>query len=92
MAINNKKPPIQNDRKYWIFALKIVGDFGASIAIPVVIFVIIGQWIDRRFDFSPWATVFAFLLSAVVSGKMIYQKAKKYGNEYQNLGEEDSKK
>lgn len=73
------------DRKYYLFAIRIIGDFGASIAVPVVVFVLIGQWLDGKYNKSPWFTVIAFVLAAVLSGKMIYKKAEKYGKEYQDL-------
>lgn len=91
MPINNPAPQPSNDRKYWMFALKIVGDFGASIAIPVVAFVLLGQWVDKRLESSPWATVAGFASAALISGKIIYTKAKQYGQQYQNLGEEKDK-
>lgn len=75
------------DRKYYLFALRIIGDFGASIAVPVVVFVLIGQWLDGKYDKGPWFTVLGFALAAILSGKMIYKKAKKYGSEYQSLDE-----
>lgn len=73
------------DRKYYLFAVRIIGDFGASIAVPVVVFVLIGQWLDGKYDKSPWFTIFGFALAAILSGKMIYKKAKRYGKEYQDL-------
>lgn len=73
------------DRKYYLFALRIISDFGVSIAAPIVVFVLIGQRLDGRFDKSPWFTVIAFILAAILSGKMIYKKAKRYGREYQDL-------
>lgn len=81
----------KKDRKYYLFALRIVGDFGATIAVPVVIFVLIGQWLDVRYDKSPWFTVIAFVLATLLSGRMVYKKAKKYGAEYQDLDSENSK-
>ena len=73
------------DRKYYLFAVRIIGDFGASIAVPVVVFVLIGQWLDGKYEKGSWFTVIAFVLAAVLSGKMIYKKAKRYGDEYQKL-------
>ena len=73
------------DRRYYLFALRIIGDFGASIAVPVVVFVLFGQWLDGKYDKSPWFTVIAFVLAAVLSGRMIYKKAKRYGKEYQDI-------
>lgn len=76
---------LPNDRKYYFFALKIAGDFGASIAAPVVIFVLIGQYFDNKYHLTPYLTILAFALAALVSGKIIYKKAKKYGEEYKKL-------
>lgn len=68
-----------------MMGLKIVGDFGATIAVPIVLFVLAGQWLDEKYHKSPWYTVGAFILAALLSGKMIYKRAKIYGREYQNL-------
>lgn len=75
-----------------ILGLRIVGDFGATIAIPVVLFVIIGQYIEKRYGFAPWPTIAAFALAATLSAQMIYKKAKRYNSEYHNLEQPDDKK
>ncbi len=72
----------QKDRKYTFLAIRIVGDFGATIAVPVVVFVIIGQWLDTRYEAGPVYTILGFVLAALVSGKSIYRKAKVYGRDY----------
>ncbi len=76
-----------------LMGLRIAGDFGATIAVPIIIFVIIGQWLDGKYEKSPWFTVLAFVLAVLLSGKMIYKKAKAYGKEYQNIekGSNDKK-
>ena len=79
------KTKIAADRKYYLFALKIVGDFGATIAVPVIVFVLIGQYLDERYGKRMLFTVIAFILAALLSGLAIYRKAKKYGKLYQNL-------
>ena len=78
-------PGVESDRKYYLFALKIVGDFGATIAVPVVVFALLGQYLDNRWGHSPLFTLLGFALAALLSGRMIYQKAKRYGSEYQKL-------
>ncbi|MFH1947553.1 MAG: AtpZ/AtpI family protein [Candidatus Magasanikbacteria bacterium] len=78
-------PTDPKDRKYMLMGLRIAGDFGASIAVPVILFVLIGQWLDGKYEKTPLFTVIAFILAALVSGKMLYKKAKKYGKEYNDL-------
>ena len=68
-----------------LLGLRIAGDFGASIAVPVVIFVLIGQWLDGRYGNTYLFTAFGFLVSAIISGIIITRKAKQYGKEYQAM-------
>jgi predicted permease len=75
----------KSDRKYWLFALRIAGDFGITIALPVVIFAYVGKRLDARFDTAPWLLIAGFVLAAVISGAVIYRKSKRYGKEFQNL-------
>lgn len=83
--------PKTSDRAYYLFALKIIGDFGASIAVPIVIFVLVGQWLDQKYQKGPWFTALAFVLAALISGKIIYRRAKIYGAEYQALDNKNTK-
>lgn len=74
-----------SDRQYYLFALRIAGDFGATIAFPVVIFVLLGRWLDGKYDRGITFTVIAFIFAALLSGRIIYKKSKRYGEEYQKL-------
>ena len=85
-------PKNQHDREYMLLGLRIAGDFGATIAVPLVVFVMIGQWLDHRYNVSPSATIAAFALSALASGRMIYKKAKTYGKLYENLEKKNIQK
>ena len=78
-------PDDPKDRQYLFLGLRIVGDFGATIAVPVVLFVLLGQWIDKQYNFSPWGTIVAFAFAAVLSGMIVYRKAKDYGKQYEEL-------
>lgn len=80
-----QKPLKIKDREYYLFALRIAGDFGATIAVPVILFVVIGQYLDKNYSGGFFYTALGFIFAALVSGRMIYKKAKKYGAEYQNL-------
>ncbi|MBI2437074.1 MAG: AtpZ/AtpI family protein [Candidatus Magasanikbacteria bacterium] len=87
--MGEKQVPKGIDQKYWMFALKIAGDFGATISVPLIIFVLGGQWLEKKYGHAPWVTIGAFLLAAVLSGKMIYTKAKIYAEEYTTLHTHD---
>ncbi len=78
-------PPKISDREFYLFALRIIGDFGVSIAFPVVVFALIGQHFDEVYGTGPWLTVLGFVIAALLSGLLIYRKAKRYGDEYQKL-------
>ncbi len=74
-----------NDRRYWLFGLRIAGDFGITLALPVVILAYFGKRLDTRFDTAPWLLIAGFASAALTSGILIYRKAKRYGKEYQQL-------
>ena len=80
-----EKPHNGFDRAYLLFAMRIAGDFGISIAMPVILFVLGGQYLDQKHGTTPRWTVCAFILAALLSGTIIYQKAKKYGKEFSTL-------
>lgn len=70
-----------------MLGLRIIGDFGASIAVPVVVLVLIGQYLDKKFSLLPLFTIMAFVLAALISAKIIHKKAKNYGAEYKRLND-----
>lgn len=79
-----KQSPIQN-RDYILFGLRLIGEFGAIIALPIVLFVMAGQWADDRFGTKLFFTGAAFVVSAAISGRIIVKKAKVYGKMYQAM-------
>ncbi len=85
--MENNQPKKTTDREYYMFALKIIGDFGASVAVPVVLFVLVGQYLDEKYQKLPLFTILAFVFAAFTSGRIIYKKAKRYGDEYQKMSQ-----
>lgn len=73
------------ERQYYLLALRIASDFGASIAVPIITFVLAGRWLDAKYDRGILFTVGGFVLAAIISGRIIYKKAGRYGREYQAL-------
>ena len=72
--------------------MRIIGDFGAAIAVPIVVFVLAGQCLDEKYDAGYKFTISAFVLAALVSGRILYKKAKAYGAEFQSLNDEADQK
>lgn len=87
--MQEQKPQKSTSRAYYLFAFKIMGDFGAAIAIPVVAFALAGQYLDEKYRRGPLFTILAFILAALLSGKIIYKKAKIYGEQYAKLGKKE---
>lgn len=75
-----------------MLGIQIIGDFGAIIAIPVVGLVLLGQWLEGKYGYAPWFTIGAFILAALISGRMIYKKAKEYSVKYQAIDKKDYSK
>lgn len=75
-------------RKYMLMGFRIVGDFGATIAIPVMLFVFMAQKLEVKYGGDPWFTVIAFILAGLLTGYIINKKAKEYGTEYKKLNED----
>ena len=77
----------QNDRQYYMLAMKIVLDFGASIAVPAVIFALIGQYLDEKYQKYPLFIILCLVNAFLITARIILAKAKIYGEEYQKLGQ-----
>ena len=73
------------DREYYLFAIKIFGDFGATIAIPAIIAVFSGNYLDKYYGKYPLFTVLCLIASFLLTVKIIKKKAKVYGDEYQKM-------
>ncbi len=81
-----------NDREYILFGLRMVGEFGASVAVPVVIFAVIGQKLDDRWGTGWLCTIIGFVLAALISAKIVYKRARQAGAEYQTMINQEQKK
>lgn len=85
--MDEPKPQKTTSREYYLFAFKILGDFGISIAVPVVLFVIIGHYLDGKYNTTPLFTILGFILAALITIKIIKNKATLYGAEYKRMND-----
>lgn len=70
---------------YYGFAMRIMGDFSLSIAIPVIVSVFIGIWIDEKLGTSPGFLALLLVLSFILTGYIIRKKAYKYGKIFDRM-------
>ncbi len=67
MPEDNKKTP---DFNAWLLAWEL----GYTIAIPIVVFALIGRMADKYFQSSPWFLLFGIVVSIVMSTVLVYKK------------------
>lgn len=85
--MDEQKPQKTSSREYYLFAFKIMGDFGVTIAAPVVLFVLVGQYLDGKYNKGPLFTILGFVLAGLITIKIIHKKAKAYGAEYKRMND-----
>lgn len=56
------------------FALALVWQLGYTIAIPVVVFALLGRFLDKKLDTSPLLLLIGIFASIAVSSVAIYRK------------------
>jgi membrane protein implicated in regulation of membrane protease activity len=80
------------DRRYALLGFAIVGEFGAVIAVPVVVLTVIGKRLDAAYGTGHTYLIGGFAVSAVLSAIYVVRRAKAYAKTYQAIDKEASKK
>lgn len=75
----------EKDRKYRALGIRIMSEFGAAIALPVVLLVILGVWIDKKFGTGPIFKIAGFAISFVASSIIVYKKTKMFSKMYNDI-------
>lgn len=74
-------------RASYMLGLRIMADFGATIAIPAVLAAFAGMRIDARWHTRPYALASLLLIAFGLTAIVIRRKALAYGREYRKLTE-----
>ncbi len=72
MEDNQKEADNNKLKEFKVWSL--AGQLGFSIAIPIVIFALVGRMIDKALGTSPFILLGGILLSIFVSSWLIYKK------------------
>ncbi|MBI2626387.1 MAG: AtpZ/AtpI family protein [Candidatus Nealsonbacteria bacterium] len=67
----------QKSRQALYGAIGLAWELGYTITVPLVIFAILGRFLDKKYDASPIFLLSGILLSIVVSGLLVFRKTKK---------------
>jgi F0F1-type ATP synthase assembly protein I len=78
----------------WTSALRILGNLSVWIAFPVLIGVVIGKWLDRRYGTEPWLFLgtigVAFLISMYGLAVNALKEYKRVEREYNKNNKKDN--
>jgi len=55
-------------------ALGLAWELGYIIALPLILLLLLGRWIDQHFGTQPWATLGGILLALLTTGYWMAQK------------------
>lgn len=81
-----KRPDAGLERKYQLLGFRVMGEFGATIAAPIVLLSWLGKKLDLAYGTGPWLLIAGFVLAFAFSACTIYRRSKAYGREYEALG------
>jgi len=70
------------DWRYILLGLRITGEFGAIIAVPVVLLAMLGKYLDGLYGTRPMFLVGGFIVAFVLSAVSINRRAKKFRDEF----------
>ena len=87
---------MQIEKPWWSDALNIFSKITAWVAIPVVIAILLGKYLDIRWGSKPWAflslTGIAFIISMIAIGKIALQYIKEIERLKTDTKDGDSRK
>jgi len=87
---DTKKPKKSvSDAAYYRFAMRVMGDFSVSIAVPAVIAAFVGIWLDRKLGTTPWLMFIGLAAAFASTYLVIKKKASDYAKQFDKLGKED---
>ena len=67
----------EQKRKAWWMALSYAGQLAYVIVIPLVIFALIGRFLDKKWGTDPWLLITGIIISVIISSIWAFSKATK---------------
>ena len=73
---NNEKPKTDLFSKWSLAGIAL--EMGFIIALPLVVFALLGKWIDARLHTFPWITLVSIVLAVTSTSIWMYKRLKTY--------------
>jgi len=64
----------QDNKQKEFSAWSLAWELGYSIALPLVIFALLGRWLDKKLATSPWLFLLGIILAVAISSFLVYKK------------------
>ena len=80
-----------SDGKYYAFSIKLMIDFGFTLAIPAVAAAFLGQYLDEKYNKYPLFLIVCLVVAFIISARIIVTKARHYSKEFENLDKKQKK-
>ena len=72
-----ESPAAKKEKSIFWQAISLAFQFGYTITIPLVILVLLGRFLDKKFDSSPIFILTGIIISMIISGVALFLKMKK---------------
>ena len=61
------------------------GTVGLEVVLSVVVGLLVGSWLDRRFDKAPWLTIIGGVYGVAAAARALYRAARRATKEAEDL-------
>ncbi len=68
----------KQDKFSFYYSISLVGQIGWSVAVPLIVFILIGVFLDKQFGTKPALTLGGLVLGMIVSFYSLYQFLKPF--------------
>ena len=79
----------KKDNTNWKIGLYLFSQLTAWIAVPVILAVFLGRWLDNKYDSSPWLFLITVGIAFVISNIGIVKQSLKTMKEIERQAEEE---
>ncbi|OGF31644.1 hypothetical protein A2533_04115 [Candidatus Falkowbacteria bacterium RIFOXYD2_FULL_35_9] len=70
-----------NEKKWWQPAMKLFGELTAWVAGPIIVAVFVGDWLDERYNKSPWIFLISIGIAFIITNIAVVKKSIQAMNE-----------